>query len=90
MYFDTGFVNKRRLMDIQCLIRKHGELTSSAMLTLHAFSGCDSSSAFIRDGKVTGIKTVLKHPVFVDVFGTFALDTDSDDTHVRACICAFE
>ena len=57
-------------MDIKCLIRKHGELTSSAMLTLHAFSGCDSSSAFVREGKVTGVKTLVKHLVFVDVFET--------------------
>ena len=51
VYFDTGFANKRRLMDMNCLIRKHGELMCSAILALYAFSGRDSTSAFIREGK---------------------------------------
>ena len=31
---------------------------------------CDSTNAFIHDGKITARKTSVKHPVFVDVFGT--------------------
>ena len=59
VYFDTGFANKR-----------HVKLMCSAMLALHAFSGCDSTSAFIRKEKITARKTLVKHAVFVDVFGT--------------------
>ena len=75
VYFGNGFANKRRLMDMKCLICKHGELMCSAILALHAFSGCDSTSAFIRKGKLTARKTLVKHPVFVDIFGTLG-ETD--------------
>ena len=70
MYLDTGFANKRRLMDMKCLIHKHGELMCSTKLALCAFSGCDSNSALIGEGKSTARKTSVKHPVFFNVFGT--------------------
>ena len=90
MYFDTGFANKRRLMNMKCVNRKHGELMCSAMLALRAFSGCDSTSAFIRDGKITPRKTLVKHPVFVNVFGTFGKKVgvpEDSQTELEKFVC---
>ena len=61
-------------MDMKCLIRKLGELMCSAMIASHAFFGCDSTSAFIRQGK-SQPERLVKHPVFVGVVGTLG-ETD--------------
>ena len=37
VYFDTGFENKRRLMDMKCLIHKHGEPVFSNACTACIF-----------------------------------------------------
>ena len=54
--FDTGVGDKRRWIDIhllyQCL---HADLVSS-LLGFHAFTGCDSTSSFVRKGKVKPLK----------------------------------
>ena len=81
---------ERQLMDMKCLIRKHGELMCSAMLALHAFSGCDSTSAFICKGKITARKTLVKHPVFVDVFGTLGKtdgNPEGSQTELEKFVC---
>ena len=74
-------------MDMKCLIRKHGELMCSAMLALHAFSGCDSINVFIRKGKITARKTLVKHPVFVDVFGTLGVPEGSQSWRNLFAVC---
>ena len=85
MYFDNGFANKTRLVDMKCLIRKHGVLMCSPMLALHAFSGCYSTSPFIRKGKITARKTLVKH-----IFGTLG-ETDGvpggSQTELEKFIC---
>ena len=54
--FDTGVGDKRRWIDIhllyQCL---HADLVSS-LLGFHAFTGCDSTSSFVRKDKVKPLK----------------------------------
>ena len=60
------------------------------MLALHAFSGCDSTSAFIRKGKIIARKILVKHPVFVDVFGTLGETDDvpeGSQTELEKFVC---
>jgi hypothetical protein len=82
VYFDTGVSNKRRILDITFLINLHGAQMCSALLALHVFSGCDTTSAFIRKGKITVKKVFEKYTAFLDVFKTLG-ETDSvtEDCH---------
>ncbi len=66
--FDTGVGNKRRLLDIHGIIAEVGTQLCLALPALHAFIGCDSTSAFVRRGKVTPLKLLQKHPEFTDTF----------------------
>jgi hypothetical protein len=58
--FDTGTGNKKRLIYITKLAQ---ELCTS-LLGLHAFTRCDTTSAFKGIGKVKPIKTLQKSPQF--------------------------
>ncbi|PIK43779.1 hypothetical protein BSL78_19343 [Apostichopus japonicus] len=60
VYFDTGVKNRRRLVNINQLSDQLGEKKSSALLGLHAFTGCDAVSAFTGKGKVKGYDLLLK------------------------------
>jgi len=39
-----------------------------AILGLHAFTGCDVTSAFVQKGKVRPLRILQKHPEFSDTF----------------------
>ena len=56
IYFDTGTGNKRRLISIKAIVEKIGVQFSKALLGFHAFTGCDTTSAFMRKGKVRPLK----------------------------------
>ena len=56
--FYTGVGNRRRLIDIHLVINETGEDLCSALPALHAFRGCDSTSAFVRKGKKTVLKAI--------------------------------
>ena len=63
--FDTGKGNKKRLIDISDLARGLTQLFCSALLSLHAYTGCDSTSAFKGKGKVKALKVLQQKPAFV-------------------------
>ena len=65
--FDTGKGNKKRLLDISELARGLTQPFCSALLFLHAFTGCDSTSAFKGKGKVKAVKVLQQKPAFVPV-----------------------
>ena len=56
----TGRGNKRRLIDINGIFQKYGENTCEALPDLHAFTGCESVSAFSGKGKQSAIRSCLK------------------------------
>lgn len=49
--FDTGTGNKRGLININQVINDSGKDFCSALPAIHAYSGCDTTSAFVRKGK---------------------------------------
>lgn len=65
--FDTGTGNKKRLIDISEIARGYTQDYCTALLTLHAFTGCDSTSSFKGLGKVKAIKLMQKMPKYVPV-----------------------
>ena len=66
--FDTGVGNKRRLIDIKAVIGDVGKDLCSALPGLHAFSGCDTTSAFVRKGKLQSLKILKRHKEFLPSF----------------------
>ena len=50
--FDTGMGNKRRLLDIKEIISTKGKNVCSVLPALHAFTGCNTTSSFVRRGKM--------------------------------------
>jgi len=61
--FDTGKGDKKQVIDISDLGRGLTEPFCTVLLSLHAFSGCDSTSAF--KGKVKAVKILPQKLAFV-------------------------
>jgi len=58
--FGTGTGNKQMLINVSKLAEDFGQEKSTAIMALHAFSGCDTTSAFRGIGKVKPLKILLK------------------------------
>ena len=67
-FFDTGVGNKRCLIDTQSLAQKVGKDMCMALPAIHAFTGCDTTSAFMCKGKLMALKIIEKHQDFLHVF----------------------
>ena len=50
--FDTGTGNKRRVINVNVIAHDLGSDMCRAMLNLHALSGCDTTSLFVRHGRL--------------------------------------
>ena len=60
MYIQCGTKNRLRHIDITKVGQSLGEETCKALQGLHAFTGCDSVSAFSGRGKVSALKLIMK------------------------------
>ena len=50
------------------MIREVGKEMCLALPALHAFSGCDTNSTFVRKGKLMPLKILRQHLVFLEIF----------------------
>lgn len=66
--FETGKGNNRRCLDIGEFANSLTPALRSSLLSLYAFTGCDSCSAFKGKGKVAPIKLLKKSVHFQEVF----------------------
>ena len=66
--FDTGSGDRRRRMSMKKVLSAVGNDLAEALPGLHAFTGCDSTSAFVRQGKKLPLKLLKRSPQFVDAF----------------------
>lgn len=62
--FDTGTGNNKRLINMTDFIGNLTQEYCTALTALHAFTHCDSTSAFKGIGKVKPIKVMQKNPRF--------------------------
>ena len=62
---DTRAGDKRRLVNVQALVKDLGDEINLGLVALHAFTGCDTISAFVRKGKVKPLTLLKKHPKFL-------------------------
>ena len=58
--FDTGTGNKKRLINITAMAKEIPELRAEALLALHAYCGCDTTSAFKGIGHLKPLKILKK------------------------------
>ena len=63
--FDTGAGNDRRLINITETAECYSHEYIAALLALHAFCGCDATSALKGKGHVGPIKLIKKFPRFI-------------------------
>jgi len=68
LLFDTGTGDKRRLVNVQAVAKDLGDETNLAIVALHAFTGCDTTTAFVRKGKVKPLTLLKKHPEYLPAF----------------------
>lgn len=66
--FDTGVANKRRLLNVKEIIERKGPDVCSVLPSIHSFTGCDTTSAFVRRGKLIPLKNIEKNQSFLNVF----------------------
>ena len=77
--FDTGTGNKRRLINVKKVAEAEGNDVCNILPALHAFTGCDTTSAFVRKGKTAPLKLLKSQPDFLDAF--LSLGRSSDVPH---------
>ena len=66
--FETGKGNKKRIINVTKIAEKYSQVNCAALLGIHAFTGCDSTSAFIGKGKVKVIGLLKKKENYQRVF----------------------
>ena len=89
--FDTGTGNKKRLINISEMARSLTPMFSTALLSLHAFTGCDTTSAFKGIGKLKPLKILENNNEYKKVFSELGNEcTITQDTKdkLEAFTCA--
>jgi len=84
LLFDTGSGNKRQLLNITSLANDYTPVYCAALVALHGFTRCDTTSSFKGIGKVKPIKLLQKTPQFHTVFEKLGECWDvSDNLHLQ-------
>jgi hypothetical protein len=68
VWLETGKGNHRRVMCTNEIAAALGHDITCALLGLHAFTGCDTTSAFFRKGKKSPFNIMRKNCEFVETF----------------------
>jgi len=75
--FDTGVGNKRRLIAVADIAACVGKDVCNALLGLHAFTGCDCTSAFVRKGKKRPYILMKSDHHFLETMQGFGSNVDN-------------
>lgn len=62
VFFKTGTKQHSRLIPMHSITARLGDDMCSSLVGLHAFTGCDSTSAFVGKGKQVAYKLILESP----------------------------
>ena len=86
-----GEKNKVRLIDVSRLATILGQAVCTALVGVHAWTGCDSVSAFAGQGKVKAINLIRKSQTYREAFmaiydksGTFRMNCSIQYRHSPA------
>ena len=91
LLFETGVGNKRRFIDVKKIQKSLGASVCQALPAFHAFTGCDSVSAFVRKGKRGPFKILSKsydyQKSFTNLGETLTLSDKTSKT-IEKFVCA--
>lgn len=80
LLLDTGTGNRRRLIDVSEMARSFEQEFSTALMCLHAFTRCDTTSAFRGIGKVKPLKILQRlsrfRPILAQLGETWKVSTE--------------
>ncbi|XP_065182225.1 uncharacterized protein LOC135812936 [Sycon ciliatum] len=85
LIFQTGTQQRRRFIDLTQLSQTLGPLVSSAIVGLHALTGCDSVSSFSGKGKTAPLKLLLSSTRMAEALATLGVNATSDDQLLSEC-----
>jgi len=92
LFMDTGCGTHRRDIDIHLCANKLGPDVCEALPALHAFTGCDSTSSFVRKEKKAPFKLMTKSGPATDAFRRLGLVgnhiTDDTLSALEQLVCA--
>ena len=74
LYMETVVRNNRRIIDIKKVNCALGGDVSRAVLGLHCFTGCDTTSAFMRRGKVNPLNLKLHSDKYIAAFQNLGVE----------------
>ena len=79
LLFDTGTGSNRRIIDCSSLCTTLGSPTCAALPSIHAFTGSDFTSSFVRRGKIRPLQLMEKDPEYVNVFASLGKSDQVDE-----------
>ena len=68
IYLKCGTQTRTMYISITNVVQRHGSGICKCLPGLHAFTGCDSVSAFSGKGKLTALKLAKRSPAFQELF----------------------
>lgn len=90
LYQKTGTQNRTRYINISNLAQCLGDDLSDALIGMHAFTGCDSTSAFAGQGKLRALKLVKESRTFQELFKSFDTSwtvSDEEYSNMESFVC---
>ena len=74
LFFFTGVGNKTRIVDLQAVASSLGSDVCKALIGIHTFTGCDSTSAFYGKGKNKAFVIASENKEYIQVFTELGSD----------------
>jgi len=84
IWMDTETGKNRRYINISTIAHQIGPEMCAALPALHAFTGCDYNSAFVRMGKIRPASNVEKSEQFKEAFSSLSRDGGCNASTVQA------
>ena len=84
MYLKCSTQTRTRFISITNVFERHGSRICKCLPGLHAFTGCDSVSAFSGKGKLAALTLVKRRPAYQELFQQLGVEWElSNELFVR-------
>lgn len=80
MYFLTGTKDRQRMLDLQAIGSALGPSVTEALIGLHTFTGCDSTSSFYGKGKEKPLNIMSGNAEYISAFVALGRQFEMDST----------
>ena len=81
--FDTGIDNKRRIFCVNDIVQNKGEDVRSILPVLHCFTGCETTSTFVRRGKTAPLKLVEKNHQYIPILARIGQERQCSESLIN-------